>query len=64
MKVRDCEKCGHSKRLVWTQRYKPGNYHTIGLNHAYCYCTKANERCALVRRCPLTEENKKEEPYI
>ena len=51
MKVAICEKCPHYKRCVWTAYYKPNGYHPIGINHAYAYCTKHEERCLDVKKC-------------
>ena len=51
MKVSECEKCKFYKRRVWTSYYKPLNYHAIGINHAYGYCTAYEKRCLSVRKC-------------
>ena len=58
MKVRDCEGCKHSERRVWTSRYKPANYHEIGVSHAYRYCRLHGARCLEVKGCELREEAK------
>ncbi len=51
MRVKDCESCVHHTRKVWSDYYKPINYHAIGMNHAYAYCEKHGCRCLAVRNC-------------
>ena len=53
MKVKICEKCKNHTRYVWTQKYKPANYHTIGINHAYGFCIKYNKRCLDIKKCEV-----------
>ena len=58
MKVSECVKCKFYQRRVWTRYYKPLNYHAIGNNHAYGYCTAYDKRCFNVRKCDMRgEEN-------
>lgn len=56
MKVKECEKCKHYKRYVWSQYYQPANYHAIGQSHAYGYCTAYDRRCLQVKRCDMRGE--------
>jgi hypothetical protein len=51
MRVKDCEKCEHCQRRVWSQYYEPNNYHPIGMSHAYAYCTKHQKRVRDVKKC-------------
>jgi hypothetical protein len=51
MKVADCEKCKHHERRTWSHPHYCANYHTIGMSHAYAYCTKHCKRCADVKKC-------------
>ena len=51
MKVKNCEKCPHCVRRVWTDYYKPLNYHAIGINHAYPFCEKHGRRVLDIKRC-------------
>ena len=51
MKVKQCEKCEHYKRRVWSQYHEPKNYHPIGFSHAYAYCTKFQKRCLSIKHC-------------
>ena len=51
MKVANCEKCKHHERRTWSHPHYCANYHTIGMTHAYAYCTKHCKRCADVIRC-------------
>lgn len=53
MKVCDCEKCKHYRRKVWSECYKPLNYHYIGISHAYGYCELFRERCLNIKKCNL-----------
>ena len=48
MKVKDCIKCMYYWRRTWSQKYKPANYHAIGISHAYAFCLKYNKRCLKV----------------
>lgn len=56
MRVKDCQGCKHCERRVWSDYYKPINYHAIGMNHAYAYCTKHGCRCLEVKGCKGKEE--------
>lgn len=51
MKVKDCTKCKYCKRKVWSQYYKPNNYHAIGMSHAYAYCEKHRKRVSEIKQC-------------
>lgn len=55
MKVRKCENCEFYQRKIWTTRYKPANYHTVGVNHAYGFCEKYNKRCLDVKNCSMAD---------
>ena len=56
MKVRECEKCEHYERRVWSHRHYCRNYHDIGMTHAYGYCKKYECRCADVKKCEENEQ--------
>jgi hypothetical protein len=56
MKVKDCEKCEHRQRRVWSQYYEPKDYHAIGMSHAYAYCTKHQKRVRDVKKCDEQKE--------
>lgn len=60
MRVKDCKGCRHCKRRVWSQEYKPKNYHAIGFSHAYAYCTKHQKRVSEVKKCEEAEAEMKE----
>ena len=51
MRVKDCNGCEHCKRKVWSDYYKPTNYHAIGMSHAYAYCEKYKERVLNIKGC-------------
>ena len=51
MKVSVCEKCEHYRRKTWVTKYKPADYHTIGITHAYGYCKKYQKRCLIIYKC-------------
>lgn len=51
MRVKDCQGCVYCKRYVWSHSYKPGNYHTIGMSHAYHWCERYGMRCLEVSTC-------------
>lgn len=55
MKVSDCKQCEYYQRKVWTQYYRPLNYHAIGQSHAYGYCKKYGKRCSEVKECKEQE---------
>ena len=55
--VKECERCEHYERRVWTQYYKPKDYHPIGMSHAYAYCKYHRWRCSEIAKC-----NRKEKP--
>ena len=57
MKVSNCKKCKYYQRKVWSTYYKPGNYHAIGVSHAYGYCTRYKCRCLDVNKCEAENEN-------
>lgn len=58
MIVDNCIGCRYCERIVWTQEYKPANYHKIGINHAYYYCRKNNMRCRNVKSCADKESQR------
>lgn len=51
MKVKDCKNCEYCRRKVWSTSYKPLNYHTIGVSHAYAYCDLKKARVLNVKKC-------------
>lgn len=51
MKVKNCRNCKHCIRKVWSSSYKPLNYHTIGVSHAYAYCALKKTRVLSVKSC-------------
>lgn len=51
MRVKDCKGCRWIQRRVWSQEYKPKNYHMIGFSHAYAYCKKYGMRVSAVKKC-------------
>lgn len=51
MKVMDCKKCKHCKRKAWSQYYRPGNYHPIGMSHVYHWCEKYQKRILDIKKC-------------
>lgn len=55
MRVKDCEKCKHCKRRVWSSYHIPQSYHAIGMSHAYAYCDKHGMRVSEVRGCKELE---------
>lgn len=57
MKVSQCRQCKHHQRKVWSTSYKPSDYHTIGISHAYGYCQKYNKRCSKVKLKECEENN-------
>ena len=57
MRVRDCVKCDHYRRRVWSSCYKPQRYHAIGVSHAYGYCVKYEKRCLDVKKCEMKRLN-------
>lgn len=56
-KVRDCIRCEHCKRYVWSHSYKPLNYHEIGMSHAYHKCELTGIRVTKMKRCPKEADN-------
>ncbi len=56
MKVKNCKKCPHYRRRVWSSSYKPAFYHTIGVSHAYGYCAKKEKRCLDIKKCDVGDE--------
>lgn len=56
MKVKECKKCPHCERRVWSSYYEPKNYHPIGMSHAYAYCKKHKKRVLHVRSCDERKE--------
>jgi hypothetical protein len=56
MKVNECEKCEYYKRMKWIQSYKPNDYHTIGMVHAYGYCKLYEDRCGNIKKCEVKDD--------
>ena len=43
MKVRDCSKCKFFEQRYWNQKYKPANYHMVGISHVYGFVRSINK---------------------
>ena len=50
MKVSACRKCKYFKEHQWSQRFKPRNYHAIGMTYTYGYCSYHKKRGSDVKR--------------
>lgn len=50
MKVSICRKCRYFRERRWSERYKPRDYHAIGMTHVYGWCCYMKKRCIEVKR--------------
>ncbi len=55
MKVRDCSKCKFFEQRYWNQKYKPVNYHMVGISHVYGFCSKHKQRVLKIKKCMYKE---------
>ncbi len=51
MRVKNCRSCMYCKNKRRITRYKPSNYHAVGIVHVYAYCDKHQKRVLDIKKC-------------